>query len=69
MGLLVSPFAERAETPSKVAVPIGVTTAESGLLTCAVQLAVGAPIAGVQITFNIETPSLNSFVYDYQVEC
>lgn len=35
----------------------------------AVQLTVGAPIAGVQITFNIETPSLNSFVYDYQVEC
>ncbi len=35
----------------------------------AVQLAVGKPSAGTQFTINIETPSLNSFVYDYQTEC
>lgn len=32
----------------------------------AVQLAVGAPSSGTQFTINIETPSLNSFIYDYQ---
>lgn len=35
----------------------------------AVQLAVGKPTAGTQFTINIETPSLNSFVYDYQTDC
>lgn len=35
----------------------------------AVQLAVGKPSGGTQFTINIETPSLNSFVYDYQSEC
>ncbi len=33
------------------------------------QLAIGAPIAGSQFTLNIETPSINSYVYDYQDEC
>ena len=35
----------------------------------AVQLAVGLPSGGAQFTINIETPSLNSLVYDYQTEC
>ena len=35
----------------------------------AVQLAVGKPSGGAQFTINIETPSLNSFIYDYQTEC
>ena len=35
----------------------------------AVQLAVGVPSGGAQFTINLETPSLNSFVYDYQTEC
>ena len=35
----------------------------------AVQLAVGAFGASGQTTINIETPSLNSFVYDYQTDC
>jgi hypothetical protein len=35
----------------------------------AIQLAVGAFSAGGQFTINIETPSVNSFVYDYQTEC
>ncbi|CAB4885188.1 unannotated protein [freshwater metagenome] len=35
----------------------------------AVQLAVGKPSGGSQFTINIETPSLNSFIYDYQTEC
>jgi hypothetical protein len=39
-----------------------------GILS-AVQLAVGAFSSGTQFTINIETPSLNSFVYDYQTDC
>ncbi len=39
-----------------------------GILS-ALQLAVGAPSSGNQFTLNIETPSVNSFVYDYQQEC
>ena len=35
----------------------------------AVQLAVGAFSSGSQFTINIETPSLNSFIYDYQTDC
>jgi hypothetical protein len=35
----------------------------------AVQLAVGKPSGGAQFTTNVETPSLNSFIYDYQTEC
>jgi len=35
----------------------------------AVQLGVGVPSGGAQFTINLETPSLNSFVYDYQTEC
>lgn len=35
----------------------------------AVQLALGKPSGGAQFTINIETPSLNSMVYDYQTEC
>jgi hypothetical protein len=35
----------------------------------AFQLAIGAPSSGNQFTLNIETPSLNSFVYDYQTDC
>ncbi len=35
----------------------------------AVQLAVGAFSSGNQFTINIETPSLNSFIYDYQTDC
>ena len=35
----------------------------------AVQLAVGVPSGGAQFTINLETPSLNSFIYDYQTEC
>jgi len=35
----------------------------------AVQLALGAFGASGQFTINIETPSLNSFVYDYQTDC
>ncbi len=38
-----------------------------GILS-AFQLAIGAPSSGNQFTINIETPSINSFVYDYQ-EC
>ena len=39
-----------------------------GILS-AFQLAVGAPSSGNQFTLNIETPSLNSFVYDYEDSC
>ena len=36
----------------------------------AVQLAVGAPSSGgTQFTINMETPSLNSYIYDYMTEC
>jgi hypothetical protein len=35
----------------------------------AVQYAVGAFSSGTQTNINIETPSLNSFVYDYQTDC
>jgi len=35
----------------------------------AVQLALGAFGASGQFTINIETPSLNSFIYDYQTDC
>jgi len=35
----------------------------------AVQLAIGAFGASGQFIINIETPSLNSFIYDYQTEC
>ena len=35
----------------------------------AVQLALGAFSSGNQFSINIETPSLNSFVYDYQTDC
>ena len=35
----------------------------------AVQLAVGAFSSGTQFTINIETPSLNSFIYDYNTDC
>ena len=35
----------------------------------AVQLALGAFASGSQFTINIETPSLNSFIYDYQTDC
>ncbi|MEO6124579.1 MAG: hypothetical protein ABIR32_12820 [Ilumatobacteraceae bacterium] len=39
-----------------------------GILS-AFQLAIGAPSSGNQFTLNIETPSLNSYVYDYQTDC
>jgi len=39
-----------------------------GILS-AFQLAVGAPSSGNQFTLNIETPSINSFVYDYEEGC
>lgn len=39
-----------------------------GILS-AFQLAIGAPSSGNQFTLNIETPSINSFVYDYQDDC
>jgi hypothetical protein len=32
----------------------------------AVQLGIGKPVSNTQFTINIETPSLNSFIYDYQ---
>ncbi len=35
----------------------------------AVQLSLGAFSSGAQFSLNIETPSLNSFVYDYQKDC
>jgi hypothetical protein len=35
----------------------------------AVQLAVGAFSSNAQFTINIETPSLNSFIYDYETDC
>lgn len=35
----------------------------------AFQLSIGAPSSGNQFTLNIETPSINSFIYDYQDEC
>jgi hypothetical protein len=35
----------------------------------AVQLAIGAFSSGAQFSLNIETPSLNSFVYSYQKDC
>ncbi len=35
----------------------------------AVQLGVGKPSGGAQFTINIETPSLNSFIYDSQTAC
>jgi hypothetical protein len=35
----------------------------------AVQLGVGKPSGGAQFTINIETPSLNSFIYDDQTGC
>ncbi|MCU1392966.1 MAG: hypothetical protein JWM34_1394 [Ilumatobacteraceae bacterium] len=39
-----------------------------GILS-AVQFAVGAFPSGQQFTLNIETPSLNSFIYDYMTDC
>lgn len=39
-----------------------------GILS-AFQLAIGAPSSGNQFTLNIETPSINSYVYDYQTDC
>ena len=39
-----------------------------GILS-AFQLAIGAPSSGNQFTLNIETPSINSFVYDYEDSC
>lgn len=35
----------------------------------AVQLGVGAFPSGTQFNINIETPSLNSFIYDYMTDC
>jgi len=36
----------------------------------AVQLSIGAPsAAGSQFTMNLDTPSLNSYIYDYMTEC
>jgi len=36
----------------------------------AIQLSVGAPLAGgSQFTFNLETPSLNTYIYDFMTEC
>ncbi|MEO7396967.1 MAG: hypothetical protein ABIW84_00225 [Ilumatobacteraceae bacterium] len=35
----------------------------------AFQLSVGAPSSGNQFTLNIETPSINSFIFDYQDGC
>jgi hypothetical protein len=40
-----------------------------GLLS-AVQLSVGAPSSGgTQFTINMDTPSLNSYIYDYMTDC
>lgn len=39
-----------------------------GILS-SVQLALGAFSSGTQFTINIESPSLNSFIYDYQTDC
>jgi len=33
-----------------------------------VQLGLGAVVSATQYTQNIETPSLNSFIYDYQTD-
>ena len=36
----------------------------------AVQLSIGAPsAAGTQFTMNLDTPSLNSYIYNYMIEC
>jgi hypothetical protein len=51
--------ADAVPVVEKYAIP-----SQFGLLA-AIQLALGAPNAGTQFTINIETPSLNSFIYEY----
>ena len=37
-------------------------------LLAPIQLALGAPNAGTRFTINVETPSLNSFIYEYMTD-